>query len=138
MGFGWAVGGEVAKGVMDKLGNQAKQGALAQNGVACQGCGTVNDAKMKFCGACGKELTVPQPLPAPAPQQLPPPQPQAQPIVNGVVCACGFVNEATRKFCSDCGAKLEAPAPVEELLCGACGAVCEEGKKFCTNCGSKL
>ncbi|MDR0221789.1 MAG: zinc ribbon domain-containing protein [Lachnospiraceae bacterium] len=147
MGFGMAVGGEVAKGVMDKLGNQmAKQGALTQNRVACQACGTVNDGKMKFCGSCGKELTIPQPLPAPLPQpqQLPPPQqaqPQPQPVVDGIVCACGFANEATRKFCCECGAKLEAPvapAPAEELLCGACGAVCAPGKKFCTNCGGKL
>lgn len=89
--------------------NMGAAGNIPQNQVrVCPHCGVVNPPGQKFCGACGKAMTV------------------------GLRCpACGNRNPMGHSFCGECGTKLTKRCP-------ACGKESEPSQKFCGACGMQL
>ena len=106
MGAGMGVGmGQQMAGMM----GTAMGGAAAQGGkIVCPHCNAQNQAGVKFCGSCGKE------------------------IVATINCpACKAKIPANAKFCPECGAGIEGGK------CAKCGAAMKPGAKFCPECGAK-
>ncbi len=88
--------------------------------VKCQGCGTENPDKSRFCIGCGKEI---------------PPEVSTAP---GCCPACGAEATPGSRFCVGCGKPLPAGGIGIKAVCPSCGAQNDAGSRFCTGCGASL
>jgi len=105
-GMGLGMGAQMGQMMQGAMGGVA--GGQGQQ-APCPHCKGMNPAGAKFCGHCGKEVTVSM---APCPK-------------------CNASIPANSKFCPSCGANLAASS------CVKCGAKLQAGAKFCPDCGAQ-
>jgi membrane protease subunit (stomatin/prohibitin family) len=110
LGLGMGAGlGAMMPGMMKDAMTQG-QAAPAAGGqkVICPSCKAENQPGAKFCGSCGKEISM------------------------GKCPKCNAVTAPGAKFCPECGTALGS------ANCPKCNAKIEAGAKFCPDCGQKI
>jgi serine/threonine protein phosphatase PrpC len=95
--------------------------ATTDIGAGCPACGEPIVAGDRFCEACGHELPVTEPAPAPAP-------------TTTVTCpSCGTAGEPVDGYCGTCGMRLPAPRDHMELELDHAAGVTDKGRRHARN-----
>lgn len=107
-GAGSAIGGMMGEAI--KTMGQKPQETPQSSGTKCPNCGVIVPPGYKFCGSCGKSVTLPK-----------------------VKCTkCSKEIDAGLKFCPECGSPQDL-----DRFCKNCGNKIAADSIFCPKCGTK-